>query len=483
MARTGTLADEALIALDSIGEATLRLFSPGLRLGVTGLSRSGKTVFITALVHNLLHGGRLPMFEPAASGRLARANLAPQPSMDVPRFAYEDHVRALVEERVWPQSTRAIAELRIAVEYESASAWNRTFGAGRLNIDIVDYPGEWLGDLPLLGLDYDAWSGRALEQAAGGARLAPARRFLALAQGGKGAIEPGGEEDAARAMADAFTRYLRDCRSEDVALSSLSPGRFLMPGDLEGSPALTFAPMAREDGREGLRALMAARYEAYKAIVVKPFFRQHFARLDRQIVLVDLFAAINAGPAALADLQRALDDILDCFRAGRAGVFASLFRPRIDRILFAAAKADHLHHENHDRLEALLARLVANARRKAELAGAEIRTVALASVRATREATLRDRGDALPAIVGTPIDGETIDGDTFDGETETAVFPGDLPADPGNLLGQGRHSAPPLRFVRFRPPRLEADGDGLRLTLPHIRLDRTMQFLLGDRLA
>jgi predicted YcjX-like family ATPase len=481
LARTGTIADEALIVLDSIGDAAMRLVAPSLRLGVTGLARSGKTVFITALIHNLLHGGRLPMFAPAASGRLARAHLTPQPSMDVPRFAYEDHVRALVAERNWPSSTRAIAELRITVEYESASLWNRTFGAGRMNIDIVDYPGEWLGDLPLLGLDYDAWSERTIAQARSPARRKHAARFMALTESAPG----GGEQDetATRALAEAFTAYLRDCRGDDVALSSLSPGRFLMPGDLEGSPALTFAPLAAGAEHTGMRELMAARYEAYKVIVVKPFFRHHFARLDRQIVLVDLFAAINAGPAALADLQHALTDILDCFRAGRGGLFANLFGPRIDRILFAAAKADHLHHENHDRLEALLGRLVQAARQKAELAGAEIRTLALASVRATSEATLRERGDELPAIVGTPMAGETIDGETFDGESRTAVFPGDLPADPETLLRAAKRETPPLRFVRFRPPRLEATGDGLRMTLPHIRLDRAMQFLLADRLA
>jgi hypothetical protein len=39
-----------------------------------------------------------------------------------------------------------------------------------------------------------------------------------------------------------------------------------------------------------------------------------------------------------------------------------------------------------------------------------------------------------------------------------------------------------LAFVRFRPPRLERTAEGLTLSLPHIRLDRTLQFLLGDRL-
>ena len=45
--------------------------------------------------------------------------------------------------------------------------------------------------------------------------------------------------------------------------------------------------------------MMERRYEAYKDVVVRPFYREHFARLDRQIVLVDALAAFNAGPDAV----------------------------------------------------------------------------------------------------------------------------------------------------------------------------------------
>ena len=38
-----------------------------------------------------------------------------------------------------------------------------------------------------------------------------------------------------------------------------------------------------------------------------------------------------------------------------------------------------------------------------------------------------------------------------------------------------------FRFLRFRPPLLERDTDGEPM-LPHIRLDRALQFLIGDRL-
>ena len=180
--------------------------------------------------------------------------------------------------------------------------------------------------------------------------------------------------------------------------------------------------------------MMERRYEAYKTHVARPFFRDHFSRLDRQIVLVDALAALNSGPAALADLERALGETLNAFRAGRASTLGSIFRPRIDRILFAATKADHLHHTSHDRLEALLRLLTRRAIARAEGLGAEIDVIALAAIRATREAEIRSHGETLKAIVGVPEAGETLGGEVFNGVSEAAVFPGELPADPAPLL-------------------------------------------------
>ena len=112
-----TITDEARIVFDNMRDAAIGGGTPSVRLGVTGLSRAGKTVFITALVHNLLHGGRLPLFEARASGRLTEARLMPQPDDDVPRFDYEAHVADLVDSRTWPNSTRRISELRITIDY------------------------------------------------------------------------------------------------------------------------------------------------------------------------------------------------------------------------------------------------------------------------------------------------------------------------------------------------------------------------------
>jgi len=478
------IADETRLVIANLAERATAVGTPTVRLGVTGLARAGKTVFIAALVHNLIHGGRLPLFKAYAGGRLAGARLEPQPDDDVPRFDYERHVKALVEERAWPASTSRISELRLTVAYESASLLTRTIGSGRLNIDIVDYPGEWLLDLPLMAKSYAEWSRDSLAAAEAPARRRSAAAWLARLK----AVDATADEDEslARDLAAAFTAYLKAARSDDEVLSTQPPGRFLMPGDLERSPALTFAPLRLADGNLGpggsLARMMARRYEAYKSAVVRPFFRDRFARLDRQIVLVDALSALNAGPAALADLESALADILSAFRLGRTNWLTGLVRRRIDRILFAATKADHLHHGDHDRLEAILGRIVGHAAGRAKFAGADVEVLALASVRATREADVTHRGETLPSIIGAPVAGETVDGRTFDGKTEIAMFPGDLPNDPESVL-QPDAAPTEVRFVRFRPPKLERTAEGLALSLPHIRLDRALEFLLGDCLS
>jgi predicted YcjX-like family ATPase len=481
-----TLADiteEIRLAARAFGEFGGSLVNPTVRLGVTGLSGAGKTVFITALVHQLLHGGRLPVFEALAGGRIARARLEPQPDDAVPRFDYEAHLRALTDERRWPESTTRISELRLAVDYQSAKrgARNRT-----LTLDIVDYPGEWLLDLPLLATSYAQWSADTLKLSRTGPRAllaAPWHRHLATLDPAKPA-----DEQAALQSARLFTAYLESCRDERYAMRLLPPGRFLMPGDLAGSPALTFAPLELSHGEApagSLWAMLERRYESYKDVVVRPFYREHFARLDRQIVLIDALAAFNAGPDAVKDLEGALAAILGSFRTGSATILSALFRPRIDRILFAATKADHLHHANHDRLERFLSRITERAIERARFSGAQIDVVALAAVRATREATVARGRDKLQAIIGTPLAGESIGRERFDGETEIAAFPGDLPDDPAALFagfkGLTAADETDYRFLRFRPPAAEQASGAP--TLPHIRLDRALQFLAGDRLA
>lgn len=470
-------------AVVNVGDYAAGFVRPGLRLGVTGLSRSGKTVFTTALVHNLVTNAPLTAFEASHEGRIRRARLAAQPDDAVPRFAYEENLRLLTQERRWPQSTSRVSELRVDIDYERGrGAWRS--GPATLHLDIVDYPGEWLLDLALLDQDFASWSAEVLTAAALPDRAPLAAPFLAALA----AVDPEGEPDepAIAGLSAAFKTYLLALRAGPEAVATTPPGRFLMPGDLEGSPALTFAPLRLAPGSgprpRTMGALMERRFEAYKSRVVRPFFREHFQRIDRQIVLVDVLAAIDGGPVALAELERALDRVLLAFRAGRNSLISQIFAPRVERVLFAATKADHVHQTSHARLEAVLKLLVERALKRGQSAGAKVSTLALASVRATQETLVREDGAALEAVAGTPEAGEVIDGETFDGTTRAAVFPGELPVRAAAVL-EGAVPVGSLRFPRFRPPEPKPDAAGRASRLPHIRLDRALQFLIGDRLA
>jgi predicted YcjX-like family ATPase len=484
---TGATAD----AFKNAGAAFADLMTPSVRLGVTGLARSGKTVFITALVRSLVAGGRLPFFAAMADGRIGRAYLEPQPDDSVPRFAYEEHLADLAKDPPeWPESTKRISQLRVTIEYTHATALRRTLGTGRLHVDIVDYPGEWLIDLPLLDQSFADWSRRAVDDARAPQRAAAAKGWLEFIS----MLDPDGAADEQTALTGAalFTRYLQAARAPDPELTAPGPGRFLLPGDLAGSPLLTFFPLPPigDTGyqRGSMGALLARRFESYKAHVVKPFFRDHFARLDRQIVLVDALGAVNAGPAAIADLQRTMEAVLACFRPGANTWLSSILARRIDRLLFAATKADHLHHTSHDRLEAILRLVTDKAIARASFAGAEVKVMALAALRSTREAEAQMGRQRLPCIVGVPLPGERLGAKKYDGRTEAAVFPGDLPEDPVSLLTQAPALATgvdaSVHFLRFRPPRVSLETpSGEEPALPHIRLDRAIEFLLGDRLT
>src|SRR3978361_1092846 len=198
------ILDEARLSARALLDYGDNFFNPTVRLGVTGLSRAGKTVFITALIHGLIRGGRFPIFESLSTGRIARARLQPQPDDAGPRFAYENHVRTRIAERHWPSSTVDISELRLVIDYQRKNGADRT-----LVLDIVDYPGEWLLDLPLLNKSYEQWSAESLAMS----RVEPRAHLAAQWHAQLATLDPIAHEDeqATLEAARLFTKYLRAC--------------------------------------------------------------------------------------------------------------------------------------------------------------------------------------------------------------------------------------------------------------------------------
>jgi predicted YcjX-like family ATPase len=453
---------------DGVSES---LFEPVVRLGVTGLSRSGKTVFITSLVANLLDRGRMPQLSSAAQGRIVSAFLQPQPDDTIPRFEYEAHLQAMTGKAPkWPQSTRSISQLRISFRVQPAGILGSMRGQKTIHLDIVDYPGEWLLDLPLMNLSFAEWSEQALALA--NLRGAQSQEFVTMLAGVDASMKL--DEQVGQELAQNFTTYL--AASREAGFSACAPGRFLMPGDMEGSPALTFCPLSATDaGRGSLYREFSRRYEAYKSKIVKPFFRDHFARIDRQIVLVDALGAIHHGPQALADLRGAMGDVLHAFRPGRNSWLSKLLGGRrVEKILFAATKADHLHHTQHPKLAGLMQALVREAKDRAEFSGAETDSIALASLRTTVEETHDHDGQSLDCVRGTLLKTGK----------EAAMYAGELPDDPKQILNSAQNGDQKwldgdYSVMSFAPAVITLKQDE---GPPHIRLDKAAEFLFGDKL-
>jgi predicted YcjX-like family ATPase len=462
------------------------LTTPTLRLGVTGLSRAGKTVFITALVRVMTSGSGVPSIS-AVNLPGFRAFLEPQPDDDVPRFGYEGHLAALTASPAsWPDSTRHISQLRLTLEWDAQDWLRQTAGMRRrLHIDIIDYPGEWLADIGLLEQDFQTWSAHVCALAAA-APKGEARDAWFAFQGGNGQQTGGDAEQRALKGAELFTAYLDAQKQLGRLAPSAGPGRFLMPGDYEGSPLLTFFPRTdASSGDDALRSLLVRRYESYKATIVKPFFEKHFSRIERQIVLVDVLGALNLGPTAVLEMESSLERALNAFRPGSDSWLGRLLGKRVDSILFAATKVDHLHRRNHERLQAILARTVHRALERARDAGARISTAAIAALRTTEdvERARRNGAPAMECVRGIPIDGQALDGKPLDATKPLTVFPGDLPGDPIDAFDPEIMVPGSLSFVRFRP-QLQTNGvaDSEEVVWPHVGLDRVVAFLIGDRL-
>lgn len=444
-------------------------FEPTLRLGVTGLSRSGKTVFITGLVANLLNRGRMPQL--GAAHRIEAVHLQPQPDVTLPRFAFETHLAAMTgDDPRWPESTRAISELRLSFRLAPYGLFSSLSGPRTLHLDIVDYPGEWLLDLALIGKSYTDWSEATLDRLA---KRPEAAAFMAQARAEDGGLRL--EEPKAQSLAAAFTEYLHKARA--AGWSDCTPGRFLLPGDLAGSPVLTFTPLPKpaQTPRNSLWREMERRFDAYKSRVVQPFFRSHFAKLDRQVVLADVLGAIHQGPQAVEDLRRTMAEVLAAFRPGKNSWLTGILGGRrVEKILFAATKADHLHHLQHPALTAITEALLRDAKARADFAGAETAALSLASLRCTVEEMLDQNGTQLPAVRGRLLSSGK----------QALMYPGELPTDPARILAPARDGAArwldaDYALMAFAPARShQAPGMGP----PHIRLDRAAEFLIGDQL-
>jgi len=459
-----------------------RTIDQHITLAVTGLSRSGKTAFITSVVNQLINEGsgtKLSFFDPVHYGNFIAAKRVPQKNFHVPRFDYDLAMSALTHsEPAWPEPTHGISELRIAIRYQpKKSLLKYATNMATLTLDITDYPGEWLLDLPMLNQTYQEWSEQTCHLLASGTRAEYSKEFIEKVS----KIDPFQDvnEDFLAELSKEYTELLHTFRYK-LGLSVIQPGRFILPAELAGAPILEFLPFPafnQLDANEYQNAsddsfigMLRARFIEYKEHVVRKFYQQHFLKFDRQIVLVDCLTPLNEGPDSFADLQLAMNMILESYSYGQSGIFSRLFSPKIDKLLFAATKADHVTPEQHSSMVSLLNQLVYQSKHKINYEAIEIETLAVASVKSTQSGKSLYKGQQVPVIQG-----DTLSNKKDPVSKMLTVFPGSVPDKiPDDEYWKNSR----FNFINFSPLENLTQHE----SLPHIRMDQVLQFLLADKM-
>ncbi len=456
-----------------IQNVTERALEQHLSLAVTGLSRSGKTVFITALTQHLLHADRdrsLPLFEASADGRLQVVRLLNRDTENA--FPLDAGLTALSQQPpAWPESTRDLSVLKLAIRYRRPAGLKRLLGEhGTLYLDLIDYPGEWLLDLPLLNIDYREWCAQQTRLFTTEPRRSAAADWVHKQQQIDWLAHANQEQLDECALA--FRQLLQQLRQPPQALSLLQPGRLMLSEeslperDMLLFPVLDLPSTETEIPADSAWAEMQRRYTAYCQRWVRPFYVDHFSRFDRQIILADCLQTLNRGQHCFDDMQLALNTLLQSFDYGRSSWLRRLFKPRIDKVLFAATKADHVTANQHHNLDRFLELMIQDARREMRFDGVTTSCMALASVRSTEAVQARLDGQVLSCLRGL----------RKESHEEVALFPGEIPTD---LPRPEDWNEDRFRFIDFAPRALPRAG---LKPEHHIRLDQALEYLIGDLL-
>ncbi|MCK3655899.1 hypothetical protein A4G19_09040 [Pasteurellaceae bacterium Macca] len=448
-----------------------------LRIAVTGLSRSGKTAFITSFVDQLLHiqgrgdNAHVNLFSPARNGRILSVKRVEQHDLTIPRFEYDKN-RACFEAEPpsWCPSTRGISEIRLAIRYQRQNSLLRHLKeTSTLYIDIFDYPGEWLLDLPLLSQSFKEWS-LAQQSAHKGVRAELAQAWLGDVA--KLDLTAKADENLLAALSERYTDYLLQCKAE--GMQYIQPGRFVLPHTERGAPVYQFFPLLNLDesewqrlensGAQSLFHQLKKRYTHYQQKIVKPFYEDYFSQFDRQVILADCLTPLNHSQQAFLEMKIGLQQLFKHFHYGNRSLFSRLFSSNIDKLLFVASKGDHITSDQLPNLESLMRQLVQEGGRHAEFDGIETAYQAISAIRATEPVIATENGQSFKALQGVRLsDGQKV-----------VLYPGSVP----NRLPEANYwQTHHFEFDAFAPQKIDFEQP-----IPHLRMDAALQFLLADAL-
>jgi predicted YcjX-like family ATPase len=440
-----------------------------VRVGITGLSRAGKTVFLTSTLYNLLEttGAHLPIF---AKNKVRFCGREHSSDSNCDSFPYEANLeRYRSDHPDWPSPTTGITEFSVNLVL---NRHGRRMQPARLT--FVDYPGEKLHDLPLANQSFGTWSKAAL----GSLRTLPPSHaklaFETAISSARTLTDVSGDGDPTNTVASAYRSFCIAARDVGIILPPVDAGMNLDP-----SLSLPFFPLPAEMQKSHplLWQATAKKYDAYLSESVSPFLTR-VSGCNHQIVLVDILGILKKqDPNEFNRARKAISDILRSFRYLNHGnrrwvaplrratqdVLSTLriCQPRIQQVAFVCTKADQAAAGSRRNLLALLQQLVDQAATEIRFQLGSLGRISYhfsAAHRCTKDSTTEYQGQKLSVLVGRLKECTK--------NAEEPIFPGEVPTEwPTTSTWEG------FRFPDFAPRILPAINGA---SLDHINLDEIL---------
>ena len=426
--------------------------SDNIKIAITGLSRAGKTLFITSLVDQLLHQNRLDSI--TASTSPFKVTLKP-PLSNIKRFDYYTLIDTLKNGHIWPDSTDEISH--IVLKFESKSRFS-FLGTSSFTIELIDYPGEWLLDLTLLRLNYKEWSKKSITWLRSIDDIKAKEYLQTIDSLNNNTFD----KEVQKRLYTQYKELLIHLKSQHY--SQITPGRFVLPADLANDPILHFAPISK--GSDKLEAIFKAKYKKYVKEVVKEIHLEHFKGFSRQVVLVDVLEALQSGYECYSDMKAGIKEMLQPYEHKNKNFFSQWLSPSIKSVLFVATKADHVTAHQHTHFSMLLNDLVNEIRHDMDISHIQTQTQLIASIKSTVTIEKEHKGEKLAFVRGILEENSKLHD----------LYPGEMPS---KFPSQKEWNAEMFGYQNFLPPQ-KTYGDNE--ALEHINMDKVIQKLIGDLL-
>ncbi len=437
-------------------------FKEKTRVAVTGLSKSGKSVFLTSLIYQLLADDKIDYVHQKSKKKFNVKLMLPESS--IARFDYYNFVREFRSKNpTWPKSTKSVTKTTLEITVKSNYSWIEN---KKIELELIDYPGEWLLDLDMQGRNFEDWSMNILELSSKDLRSELSKEYIKMINSID--LYSKSNEEIDEKIVERYKEYLLKCYEK--GLSFIQPGRLLQPGDLSNDPILLFAPLPAPQiisniDENSIYARFKERYKRYVKDVVKKLHLDHFQNFDTQIVLIDLLKTLENSKESFEDMRYSIKKILENFTYGKNNFITKLFGLKIERVIFAATKADLIPKNQIEEYKKLLEDMIYDIKRELDVEHIETDVTVIASVKCAQTVYTKIEGKEKACLKG-----------VMEGENETCIYyPGELPKSLKNEDLWNRE----FKFPNFKPPQFPQTNTKAP---PHIRMDKIIYDILKDKL-